>query len=1116
MKTKALVVIALGCLLGVAAGMNRAQSLGDLAREERAKRQSQPKAVTVYTNDNALEGISIEETAPATRAPEALSTEPASKTPAADDVPASNVVAVVEPSRTPPLKKQPESSKAIKEYGKGGFPTAPANLARAAGPLGAVQAPTGAAADDSIKVSGITIQAGVAGGTVVNIATSSPAPYRVLQLEGPRRLVVDLEGAYKTAPQESYPAESPLLKRVRVGQFRAEKPAVVRVVLELSGNPAFDVRATPDGVRVELKPRDLPALLSAVPGAQGEAAKPPQESVTPPGQQPALQPPPRPAVPGPSMPGAPNVFYQLSPFKSLPQNQKLLDSLGLRIVLAHNYRKGDPEEAAWKTKGTPGVEANRLFIKSIGAASYRTLELAITPSPQGGYDLAVYGQQIIQTAQGPNPDLPAIQQLVNSEVARMQQSPPPVLEANQLSYETYYLSYVIADRAIALLKALGYTTVEYNQLAGESTYQNIYNPVKQGTRPPIIVKLIDSTKTSLMEPTPTTPGAAGQMQAQAMAQMAQQAGAMMMPTTSGVPAIGGTYLHQMTSGETQQQLLILYDKDDPESLQKLMDLLQSTIDVPAREIMIEAQVIELNSNRTRDLGVTFETVQNNVDVASAGTDAVTGAILPIFLFTKGSPRIASFNAQLQALVQTGEAEILSNPSVLVLDGRQARIQIGQQVPVAQSATSVGTTIASVSYFPVGIVLNLRPRINEDGSEITMQTEAIVSAINTAACQQLTGTKTCIAPVIDNRQVQSIVRVADNTPFIIGGLISTNNNSTMSGIPWLSQIPGLGALFRRTTVTKVKQEVIIVITPHVVPLEDKYFSYVIPKDSDQFNRFDYRLFRNAYRIRGNDLFDLEFVYGSNVYKQLVGRVTKASTSDPQLRKTEPFASVLKGGAPGEDILVRRMLWEIIQNLHYERYIDPERIIFFESNPSAAGGSGFKISFLEDKLKALKDGQTGLALTFEAQPKGDEERPFVPPKAVLGYPDVSAETYPQMLISGNRRNPDGTPRDWVVLISKNHSGISSRGIRVSPVQLLQGVLVLKRLLGLNPSMSLKEFHIGRQIIFPSQEELKQGNQLIDREVAKLFYEVYNYYPVFEQEFNRETRQMNAMLDKIGPQQ
>jgi Flp pilus assembly secretin CpaC len=756
------------------------------------------------------------------------------------------------------------------------------------------------------------------------------------------------------------------------------------------------------------------------------------------------------------------------------------------------------------------VAGARLFIKPMAGGSYRTIELALTPSLQGGYELAVYGEQVEQAGLGPNPDFSAIQQLVNDEVARIEQTPPSPDLLN-LSFETYHLSYVLADRAIALLKTLGYTTVEYSGQPGESAYQSIYNPLKLGTgRPPVIVKLIDSTKTSLMEPMPSAGGAVVQPVPQAVG--VQQVGAV-GATISGVPAIGGTFLHQMTSGEPQEQLLILYDRDDPDSLQSLVNLLQTTVDVPSRQIMIEALVVEINSRKIRELGITFEAQQNQASLYSVDTDVTTGATLPFqFVFEKGQRGIATFKATLSALIEKGEAQILSNPSVLVLDDRQARIQIGQQVPVTKTLSTLGAgNITAVDYFPVGIVLNLRPRVSDDGTEITMQTETIVSAIN--ATTKIPGTGVLPAPLVDNRQVQSIVRVADNTPFIIGGLISTNDQTQMSGIPLLSEIPGLGALFRRTSVSKVKQEVIIVVTPHVIPLRDKYFSYVIPKDSDMFDRFNYKLFRNAYRVRGNDLFDLEFVYDSNVYKQLVSRVTAASASDLQVRETEPFTSVLKGGVPSEDILVRRMLWEIIDRTQFARYIDPDRIIFFEDNPSAVGGSGFQLAFLNQKLKDLEGGRTGLALTFEAQPQGTEDRPFVPPKAVVSYLDVSAQNYPELLIGGNKRNPDGTPRNWAVLLSKNYSGI-----RVSPLELLRGVLVLKRLLDLNRSMplTLKEFHIGRQIIFPSQEELQQGYHLIDREVAKLFYEVYNYYPAFEQEFNRETRQMNAMLDKLSRQQ
>ncbi len=198
----------------------------------------------------------------------------------------------------------------------------------------------------------------------------------------------------------------------------------------------------------------------------------------------------------------------------------------------------------------------------------------------------------------------------------------------------------------------------------------------------------------------------------------------------------------------------------------LFELLREKIDVPARQIVIEALVIELLSDRARDLGVSFTTTQNQYGFEFAQTDALTGNVLPfIFTFDKDRQNIATFRARLSALFETGEAELLSNPSVLVLDGRQARIQIAQQVPVITTTSTVAATTSSVEYFPVGIVLNLRPRIVADGTEITMQTETIVSAVNQLATSQVAGVaQVFVAPVVDNRQVQTFVRIADNTPY----------------------------------------------------------------------------------------------------------------------------------------------------------------------------------------------------------------------------------------------------------------------------------------------------------------------------------------------------------------
>ena len=91
-----------------------------------------------------------------------------------------------------------------------------------------------------------------------------------------------------------------------------------------------------------------------------------------------------------------------------------------------------------------------------------------------------------------------------------------------------------------------------------------------------------------------------------------------------------------------------------------------------------------------------------------------------------------------------------------------------------------------------------------------------------------------APVIDSRQVQTFVRIADNTPFIIGGLIASEKNHQHSGVPGLSRIPVLGRLFSRKTRQDDRKEVIIVLTPHIVPQEEKDFSHLIPEESPIFS------------------------------------------------------------------------------------------------------------------------------------------------------------------------------------------------------------------------------------------------------------------------------------------
>lgn len=124
---------------------------------------------------------------------------------------------------------------------------------------------TGAEPGPLALVSGVSIEPGGDGETVVDIASSQAVPYRVFELTGPPRLVVDLKDARDASRQSVYRAESSVLKQVRVGQWRSGDPSVVRIVADLAGAPLFDVHAQPPGVRIELRPRQEPGPVARNP-----------------------------------------------------------------------------------------------------------------------------------------------------------------------------------------------------------------------------------------------------------------------------------------------------------------------------------------------------------------------------------------------------------------------------------------------------------------------------------------------------------------------------------------------------------------------------------------------------------------------------------------------------------------------------------------------------------------------------------------------------------------------------------------------------------------------------------------------------------------------------------
>ena len=666
-------------------------------------------------------------------------------------------------------------------------------------------------------------------------------------------------------------------------------------------------------------------------------------------------------------------------------------------------------------------------------------------------------------------------------------SRPPSANANalrDLDYEVVKLSYIQTDRALAILKTMGYTVVEYRASKGETSGENNFTPnfsnnIENLNAPgvlPVIIKMPDTETISLVSKT--------------RAKVSTKKSAL------GVD-LGGVTLDNTTSGDPMQRLLIGYKSNNMRPLAQLLDLLANKIDVPASQVAIEALVIEINRDNLSELGVDFSAagsgVTANFPPPQGGSISPFTVVLDRTLLGSG----ANFRANIDALVSKKLATIKSKPSALVLDGRQTRIQVGQQIPIVRTITDQIAKTRSVDYIPVGIVLNVRPRISEDGSSVTIQVETIISETE-ERIGATGGGDVESAPIINNRKVQSFVRVANNTPFIIGGLINEKSSDNEGGVPLLGQLPLIKNLFSVSGSKKVRREVIVVITPHIIRESADQFSRVIPQDSPLFDQDNNKSFPNSYRVRQGDIFDLSFIDESPVYQNIVQEVYKRADKDKTLAQKEPYQSILEGRIPGESVLVKKMLLDIIGKMNYVDFVDPESIIYFAS--SLQDPAGFEVEMLSKAVKNIPANRA-MKLTYSVTGKATIDKPFVQPTATVNYISLK-ESYKNELIKFNKIGTSPTEDEFTILLSAEFPKYERR---------LYEVLILKKLLNMNPDLdlTLQYFKPGIEILFPSRDVLETTNFVVDRDAARLFYEVNLYYAAFGQEFNRGTAEIGRLM-------
>ena len=308
-----------------------------------------------------------------------------------------------------------------------------------------------------------------------------------------------------------------------------------------------------------------------------------------------------------------------------------------------------------------------------------------------------------------------------------------------------------------------------------------------------------------------------------------------------IAAVGeGDSKIRITAVEESNQLLVMATPNQWDSMQGAI----RRLDIAPLQVHIETKILEVSLNGALEYGVqwwfaglkgegydgTYENRQgvvypNKYDrqrslLGSVGPLAGGSNIFYSYLNSK-------FQVALSALENSGQAKVLSAPSLVVMNNQEASINVGQQIPVVQTynsypflgvnntGTGSGTgnqtssfgNSGTVQYLNTGVVLQVRPRVNPGGL-VYMEVSQEVSKPGAPAA----GSNN---PPINQRQLQTQIAVQSGDTILLGGLISEDSQDSNNGVPGLRRVPVLGKLFSSTKESKQRTELIVLITPQVM-------------------------------------------------------------------------------------------------------------------------------------------------------------------------------------------------------------------------------------------------------------------------------------------------------------
>ncbi len=354
------------------------------------------------------------------------------------------------------------------------------------------------------------------------------------------------------------------------------------------------------------------------------------------------------------------------------------------------------------------------------------------------------------------------------------------------------------------------------------------------------VKLADSLRAMVTgQPAPralaggVTPGPPGTPQAGAQ-QVAQQAGAGLTPGGGAASAAVGALATVSIQAYPETNSLVIIAPDGV--YQSLRDVIDK-LDARRAQVFVEALIVEVTAQKAAEFGIQWQslssgdtnatkviggtnfTVTPGSNIIAAATDITTlgpGLNLGVIKgkITINGKEILDLTALVRALEQDTTANILSTPQLLTLDNEEAKIQVGQNIPIVTGSFALAAATGGGSANPfqtferrdIGVTLKIRPQIAEGGTVKMALYEEVSSIFN---AQNPSGI------ILNKRSLESQVLIDDGQIIVLGGLISDEVDSSNQAVPVLGSIPLLGALFRYDSRSRQKTNLMVFLRPVIL-------------------------------------------------------------------------------------------------------------------------------------------------------------------------------------------------------------------------------------------------------------------------------------------------------------